>query len=110
MAASNRDLDSAILHFTKAIELDPHFSEAYNQRAMIYTFRSILETSLRDCVAATKLMPLHFGAFAGAGHCHACLGNTAEAIECYEKAKQINPHLECVDDLIRELREAEEML
>jgi tetratricopeptide (TPR) repeat protein len=107
MAASNRDLDSAISYFTKAIALDPDFAEAYNQRAMIYYLQERFEESLNDCIAATKLMPLHFGAFAGAGHCHACLGNTAAAIAFYERAKAINPHLECVDDLIRELREAE---
>jgi tetratricopeptide (TPR) repeat protein len=108
MAASNRDLDTAIEHFTRAIQLDPDFAEAYNQRAMIYYLQERFGESLEDCVRATELMPMHFGAFAGAGHCHACLGNTAQAIDFYEKAKQINPHLECVDDLIRELREAEQ--
>lgn len=108
MAASNRDLTSAIHHFTRAIEADPDFAEAYNQRAMVYYLKERFEESLRDCIAATERMPLHFGAFAGAGHCHACLGNTNEAIAYYERAKQINPHLECVDDLIRELREAVE--
>lgn len=107
MAASNRDLNTAIKHFTKAIELDPDFAEAYNQRAMIYYLQEQFEESLADCIRAAELMPTHFGALAGAGHCHACLGNTAQAIRYYEKAKQINPHLECVDDLIRELREAE---
>jgi hypothetical protein len=34
------------------------------------------------------------------------MGEPEEAIACYQKAKQINPHLECVDDLIAELRES----
>ncbi len=106
-AASNCDLAGAIRHFTRATEADPGFAEAYNQRAMIYYLQERFEESLRDCVSATQRMPLHFGAFAGAGHCHASLGNTAEAIACYERAKRINPHLECVDELISELREAE---
>ncbi len=51
-------------------------------------------------------MPMHCGAWAGMGHCHACLGNTADAIDCYNRARQINPHLECLDDLIEELSES----
>lgn len=101
-----RDLDRAIQLFGKAIAADPTFAEAYNQRAMVFYLQENFEESLKDCMIATELMPLHFGAWAGAGHCHACLGQADEAIRCYERAKQINPHLECVDDLIAELRES----
>lgn len=106
-AASNRDLSGAIRHFSRAIEADPNFAEAYNQRAMMYYLQERFEASLNDCLAAAERMPMHFGAFAGAGHCHACLGNTSEAIACYEKARTIHPHMECVGELIAELREAE---
>lgn len=101
-----RDLDRAITLFGKAIAADPTFAEAYNQRAMVFYLQERFDESLKDCTIATELMPLHFGAWAGAGHCHACLGEPAEAIACYERAKEINPHLECVDDLIAELRES----
>lgn len=101
-----RDLNRAIELFGKAIAADPTFAEAYNQRAMVFYLQENFAESLKDCTIATELMPLHFGAWAGAGHCHACMGEPDEAIRCYQKAKQINPHLECVDDLIAELRES----
>jgi tetratricopeptide (TPR) repeat protein len=105
-AFAARDLERAIRLFGKAINADPNFAEAYNHRAMVFYLQENFEESLKDCQIATELMPLHFGAWAGAGHCHACLGHADEAIACYEKAKSINPHLECVDDLIAELRES----
>jgi tetratricopeptide (TPR) repeat protein len=49
-------------------------------------------------------MPCHFGAWAGMGHCHAHLERISEAIECYEKALSINPHLHCIKETIRELK------
>ena len=96
----SRDLDGALGKFTLAIQADPQFAEAYNQRAMVHYLREAFQESLDDCLQATKFMPLHFGAWAGAGHCHASLGNTRQALYCYERAKRINPHLECVDAII----------
>jgi tetratricopeptide (TPR) repeat protein len=104
MAFSNRDLEGALCKFSKAVQADPNFAEAYNQRAMVHYLREDFENSLADCLRATQIMPLHFGAWAGAGHCEACLGRPRQAIYCYERAKRINPHLECVDALITELR------
>ena len=103
---SNRDLDAALSHFSKAVQADPNFAEAYSQRGMVHYLKENIEESLADCLRATHLMPLHFGAWAGAGHCQACLGKARQAIYCYERAKRINPHMECVDALINELREA----
>ena len=104
IAFSHRDLAAAKAHFTRAIEADPNFAEAYNQRAIVAYVEEQFDDSLADCERTTALMPLHFGAWAGAGHCHACLGQTPQAIQCYERARQINPHMECVEQLIQELR------
>jgi len=100
---AKQDVDGAVASFTKAIEAAPRFAEAYNQRAMALYLQERIEESLADCRRAVELMPVHFGAWAGMGHCHACLGERAEAVECYRQAKRINPHLACVDDLIEEL-------
>ena len=35
-AAVSNDLNSAIINFTKAIELDPKFAFAYNNRGVVY--------------------------------------------------------------------------
>lgn len=102
-----KDLDGAVLEFSRAIQTDPHFAEAYNQRAMVRYLQERPEDGLRDCMKTVELEPLHFGAWAGAGHCHACLGEIEEAMTCYRRAMEIHPGLECVQDIIRSIEEGD---
>jgi tetratricopeptide (TPR) repeat protein len=104
-ALAEKDVEGAVGFFSAAIAADPHFAEAYNQRAMGLYLLERFEESLADCMAAVRLQPVHFGAWAGAGHCHACLGDLRAAVECYKRAKQVHPQMECLDDLIAELSE-----
>ena len=84
--------------------MDPDFAEAYNQRAIAKYLQERYEESIRDCRRAVERMPCHFGAWAGMGHCHAHQGRAAEAIEAYERALLINPHLEGIRQAVDELR------
>ena len=103
-AFARKDVDGAIELFSRAIELDAGFAEAYNQRAMAHFVLESFENSAVDCEKAVSLMPMHFGAWAGLGHCLMNLGRLKEALRCYQQAMSINPHLECVGELIGELR------
>ncbi len=90
------NLDTAIEKFSLAIEADPDFSEAYNQRAIGHYLAERYIESIADCKRALARMPPHFGAMAGMGHCHAHLGNLPEAQNCYMQALKINPRMEGV--------------
>ena len=103
-ALGRRDFEHAITHFTRAIEDSPKFAEAYNQRAIAHYLQEHWEPSIEDCKVAIELMPFHFGALAGMGHCHAHLGQLRRAIKCYEKALAVNPHLSCIKQAICELK------
>jgi tetratricopeptide (TPR) repeat protein len=103
-AMNRREIDHAITHLNKAIQLDPKFAEAYNQRAIAYFLKEQFDRSIQDCKRTVELMPSHFGAWAGMGHCHAHEGRCREALECYEQAIQINPHLDGVNEALTELR------
>jgi tetratricopeptide (TPR) repeat protein len=103
-ALTQRNFPRAIELFSHAIRCDPDFAEAYNQRAIAFYLSENYEKSVEDCKRAIKRMPCHFGAWAGMGHCHAHLGQIPQAIECYEKALAINPHLGCVGEAVGELR------
>jgi len=103
-ALNRRDFDDAIAHFTRAIESDPCFAEAYNQRAIAYYLQERYDESIDDCRRTVERMPCHFGAWSGMGHCHAHRGRLAEAIDSYERALTINPHLNAVRQVVTELR------
>lgn len=103
-ALNRQDIEKAITHLEKAIGLSPDFAEAYNQRAIAYYLAERYEESIKDCHKVIGLMPLHFGALSGLGHAYLALGKMAEALQAYEKALQVNPHLECIAELVQELR------
>jgi tetratricopeptide (TPR) repeat protein len=103
-AIERRDFEHAIKHFSHAIEMCPDFAEPYNQRALANYLREHYEDSVDDCAAAVERMPCHFGALAGLGHCYAHLGKAHEAIEAYERALEVNPHLDCIRQTIEHLR------
>jgi tetratricopeptide (TPR) repeat protein len=101
---SDRRFECAYKHFNKAIELSPDFAEAFNQRAIAHYLQERYEESLDDCKRAAELMPCHFGAWAGQGHCYAHLGNLRQSLLAYEKALAINPHLDCIRQAVKEIR------
>jgi tetratricopeptide (TPR) repeat protein len=99
-----KNFDDAVEHFSKSIELDPSFAEAYNQRAIVHYLCERYAESAADCHAAVKRMPCHFGAWAGMGHCYVHLGKLDDALRSYERALEINPHMECVRQTVEEIR------
>ena len=104
-ALNRRDFDHALSHFNRAVELDPSFAEAYNQRAIVLYLQEQFERSVEECRHTVSRMPCHFGAWAGMGHGYAHLGRRDEAIRCYEKALEINPRQEGMRQGIESLRE-----
>jgi tetratricopeptide (TPR) repeat protein len=100
---SRREFDLAIDHFTRAIKLSPNFAEAYNQRAIAYFLKEDFDRSIEDGQQTVKLNPDHFGAWAGMGHCHAHEGRVCDALRCYRRALEINPHLEGAKEALTEL-------
>jgi tetratricopeptide (TPR) repeat protein len=100
---SRRQFEQAIEHFNDAIQIAPTFAEAYNQRAIAHFLKEDFENSIEDCQHAVELMPDHFGAWAGMGHCHAHEGRVCEAMRCYKKALAINPHLSGVKEALDEI-------
>jgi tetratricopeptide (TPR) repeat protein len=103
-AMNRRDIDHAIKHFDQAIQLDPKFAEAFNQRAIAFYLKEDFGRAIEDCRATVELNPDHFGAWAGMGHCYTHLSQFCQAAKSYERALQINPHLDGVHEALLELR------
>lgn len=93
----------AIEKYSQAIEHDPQFAEAWNQRAIAAYLSDHFEKAIEDCRRTLALMPEHFGAMAGMGHCHAHLGRWSEARKCYRLALAIHPRLEGIESSLRQI-------
>jgi len=97
--------DCAVEKFTQAIESDPEFAEAYNQRAIAHYLSERYDACIADCKATLARMPQHFGAMSGMGHCYAQMQDWAEARHCYSVALAIHPRLEGIQAALFELNE-----
>lgn len=103
-ALNRRDFAHATSHFTRAIQIDPKFAEAYNQRAIVKYLQERYDESIEDCRRTVELMPCHFGAWAGLGHCYAHIGRLEDAVASYDQALAINPHMDSIRQMVDELR------
>ena len=55
MLATLKDFRSAVSLYTKAIELDPGFAEAYYNRGLVYLFTGDDDKGIRDLSKAGEL-------------------------------------------------------
>ncbi len=93
--------------FSLAFSTDPTFSEALNQRAIAYFLSGRYNPAIRDCQTVIAMMPAHFGAWAGMGHCHIQLGQMQAARSCYCRALAIYPYM---DGIQKSLADVESIL
>jgi tetratricopeptide (TPR) repeat protein len=93
----------ALGDFTDATRCDPTYAEARNQLAITHYLLEDFHSSIDDGQVVVQLMPTHFGAWAGLGHCYAHLGDIRRATRCYRHALGINPYLQCVRQILGEI-------
>ncbi len=95
----------ALEKFSQAILEDPEFAEAHNQRAIANYLCERFEDSIADCKSALALIPQHFGAMSGMGHCYSHLGDWREARHCYRLALAIHPRLEGIQTSLDQIEQ-----
>ena len=79
--------------FDEVIEIAPDFAEGWNKRATIHFLLQNYEKSVLDIRQTLMLEPRHFGATAGLGLIFMSLDYPESAVEAFEAALKINPHL-----------------
>jgi tetratricopeptide (TPR) repeat protein len=99
-----RQGEAAIETFTRTIQRRPDFAEAWNKRATVHFLLGDYEKSLADCDEVMKRNPYHFGALSGYGMIWLQLGDPEKALVWFERALDVNPNLEQVDDTVQMLR------
>ena len=98
-------LKEAVNVFTKVIELDPYWAEAWNKRATVLYLLGEFQKSQNDIDKVLELEKRHFGALAGQGLVNIQLKNYEKAIMSYEKAQKIYPSMKSPKIMIKEIEE-----
>jgi tetratricopeptide (TPR) repeat protein len=97
--------DLAIKLLDSVIKLRPDYVEAWNRRATLYYLQNDYARSIADLQQVLVREPRHFGALAGLGMIMEDLGDDKHALQAFRKALAINPHLEKVPELVKQLTE-----
>jgi protein O-mannosyl-transferase len=88
---SRGDYAHALEDFTRAIEINPHYREAYINRGMIYNGMGNYNRAVEDFGKAIEINPKYALAFNNRGAGYMALGNSTRAIDDYNMALNIDP-------------------
>jgi tetratricopeptide (TPR) repeat protein len=102
---NKQKLDQAIVVFSKVIDLDPNWAEAWNKRATVLYMVGEFQKSQDDIDKVLELEQRHFGALAGQGLVNIKLENYEKAIMSYKKAQQIYPKMKSPKIMIKQIEE-----
>ena len=91
--------------FDEIVYKAPEFAEGWNKRATIYYFLREYQKSAADVRQTLLLEPRHFGATAGLGLIFLSLDYYESALEAFQQALDINPHLTGPKQQIKRLEE-----
>jgi tetratricopeptide (TPR) repeat protein len=87
----NKSSNAAIKYFSKAIELDPNYGEAYLMRGRAKIGVQDMAGAMIDLNEAVTLEPNNSEAITERGNVKQMVGNITGALDDYEKALQLNP-------------------
>jgi tetratricopeptide (TPR) repeat protein len=95
----------ALAAFSQVVKRRPGFAEGWNKRATVYYLLGDYEHSIEDVEKTLALEPRHFGALSGLGMIALALGEDERALDAFEAALEIYPHLPGAEIQIRALRD-----
>lgn len=98
------DMPGALEALNKALVADPEFAEAWNRRAMVHFLNGDTEKAASDIAHVLMLEPRHYGALSGFGQVLLQEGDSAGALQAFEAALAINPHLASLRAIVARLR------
>lgn len=103
-AQQRGDLYGAFALFDAIVNLKPDYAEGWNRRATILFQLGRMEDSRKDAEKTVELEPRHFGALSGLGMIALRLEQPDRALEAFEKALAVHPHLPAAKAQVEALR------
>ena len=101
---SQNKLETAYETFTKTIELDSNWAEAWNKRATVLYLMGKYEQSQSDIDKVLELERRHFGALSGQGLVQTALNNYQKAIDSFIEAHKVHPNMKSPLIMIERLK------
>jgi Flp pilus assembly protein TadD len=99
-----RDPALAIELIDRILVLEPGWAEAWNRRAIAFTMLEDPVSAIADIYRTVSLEPRHFTAWAGLGTLLMQAGDERGALESFERALAVHPHLPRIDTIVNRLR------
>jgi protein O-mannosyl-transferase len=87
----NLDFQNSVIHYTKALELDPSYVEAYNGRGQAYFQLNKFPEAFSDFDNAIKAGIVTPKLFLNRGKCHVILSRPTEAIPDLARSIELEP-------------------
>lgn len=91
-ALNEKDLNKQIELYTKAIELNPYFAEAYNNRGLAYDDKGDSDKAIEDFTKAIEMNSNYAEAYYNRGIAYAHKGELDNAIKDFTKPIELNPN------------------
>lgn len=96
--------DNAERIFSNLAQSYPEHAEVWNKRATVRFMRGNDSGSRQDIARVIDLEPRHFGALSGLGMINMRAGDLPAALQAFEAAIRVNPHMDQAETMIRNLR------
>jgi tetratricopeptide (TPR) repeat protein len=86
------EYEEAIKHYTAAMEMDPNYSEYYNERGNLHLKNGLLDKALSDYLCAVELSPPFPEVYANLGHCYYRMNKIGDALASYAVSLDLDPY------------------
>ncbi len=83
--------EKAIVYLSEAMEMDPNYSEYYNDRGNLYLNLEQFAEALKDYQKAIELSPPYWEVWSNLGRCYVKTNQPYEAVKAYDRALDLKP-------------------
>lgn len=88
---STRSYAEAVAYYTAAMEIDPRYSEYYNERGIAYLKMGRVDDAVNDFLRAVELSAPYHEVCTNLGQAYKLRGDTKKAIAAYSRALDLDP-------------------